>query len=63
MNSYLRINPEVKEALETGKPVVALESTLFHTVLIILKISKQLVNVNVLFVKRGCSCDHRYCER
>lgn len=28
MNSYLRINPEVKEALETGKPVVALESTI-----------------------------------
>ena len=28
MNQYLDINPEVKEALEQGKPVVALESTI-----------------------------------
>ena len=28
MNQYLSISPEVKEALETGKPVVALESTI-----------------------------------
>lgn len=28
MNSYLDINPEVKAALEAGKPVVALESTI-----------------------------------
>ena len=28
MNRYLDINPEVKEALKTGKPVVALESTI-----------------------------------
>ena len=28
MNRYLDINPEVKEALENGKPVVALESTI-----------------------------------
>ena len=28
MNKYLDINPEVKEALENGKPVVALESTI-----------------------------------
>lgn len=26
MNEYVSINPEVKEALEQGKPVVALES-------------------------------------
>ena len=28
MNKYLSISPEVQEALETGKPVVALESTI-----------------------------------
>lgn len=28
MNDYLKINKEVKEALESGKPVVALESTI-----------------------------------
>jgi len=28
MNEYVSINPEVKEALEKGKPVVALESTI-----------------------------------
>ena len=28
MNQYLSISPEVKEALETGKPAVALESTI-----------------------------------
>ncbi|MBR2539959.1 MAG: pseudouridine-5'-phosphate glycosidase [Mogibacterium sp.] len=28
MNKYLDINPEVKEALDSGKPVVALESTI-----------------------------------
>ena len=28
MNQYLDINPEVKEAIEQGKPVVALESTI-----------------------------------
>ena len=28
MNNYLDIKPEVKEALESGKPVVALESTI-----------------------------------
>lgn len=28
MNKYLDINPEVKEAIENGKPVVALESTI-----------------------------------
>ncbi len=28
MNRYLDVNPEVKEALEVGKPVVALESTI-----------------------------------
>ena len=28
MNKYLEISPEVKEALEAGKPVVALESTI-----------------------------------
>ncbi|MBO4813348.1 MAG: pseudouridine-5'-phosphate glycosidase [Muribaculaceae bacterium] len=28
MNQYLSISPEVKDALETGKPVVALESTI-----------------------------------
>ena len=28
MNKYLDISPEVKEALEAGKPVVALESTI-----------------------------------
>ncbi len=28
MNEYVSINPEVKEALEQGKPVVALESTI-----------------------------------
>ena len=28
MNQYLDISPEVKEALESGRPVVALESTI-----------------------------------
>ena len=28
MNRYIDMTPEVKEALETGKPVVALESTI-----------------------------------
>ena len=28
MNKYLDISPEVKAALEAGKPVVALESTI-----------------------------------
>ena len=28
MNKYLDINPEVKEAIENGRPVVALESTI-----------------------------------
>ena len=28
LNPYLDIAPEVKEALENGKPVVALESTI-----------------------------------
>ena len=28
MNKYLDIKPEVKEAIEAGKPVVALESTI-----------------------------------
>ena len=28
MNRYLDIAPEVKEALDAGKPVVALESTI-----------------------------------
>ena len=28
MNKYLDVAPEVKEALEAGKPVVALESTI-----------------------------------
>ena len=28
MNSFLRINPEVEDALKSGKPVVALESTI-----------------------------------
>ena len=28
MNRYLDIKPEVKEAIESGKPVVALESTI-----------------------------------
>ena len=28
LNKYLSITPEIKEALEAGKPVVALESTI-----------------------------------
>ena len=28
LNKYLEIHPEVKKALEEGKPVVALESTI-----------------------------------
>ena len=30
MNEYLDIRPEVREALEAGKPVVALESTILR---------------------------------
>ena len=37
MNQFLDMSPEVKEAMETGKPVVALESPLFPTVCLILK--------------------------
>ncbi len=37
MNDYLQIKPEVLEALNTNKAVVALESTTYRMGLIILK--------------------------
>lgn len=53
MNQYLDINPEVKEALQAGKPVVALESTIIAHGMPYPKNVETALSVNEMIRKNG----------